>query len=141
MEVHQHVVDQILHLAVVLVAKDLSERHTVGTTKWMVGRECEVFAVLVRREFVQTSYLHLHVEILNTCVEKVYTHLTCGIATDEGIHIFLMQDFLQPVVDELRDILRLIASFLADDFIHINQKKFFFFCHNVLKLRKISLSF
>ena len=105
-KVHQQIVDEVSELTVIMSAYYSSERHAVHSTERMVAYESIQSAVVLVRQILHAFYLQGHIKILDTIFQPLYTLMGTAVP-QEGIHLILVYDVLQPPCKQRRH----IASF------------------------------
>ena len=101
MKVHQQVVHQILHLAVVVSAQYVAQGDAVLSAQRMVG---DKRAQAVVRQVLAAFYFDLGIEKLQACFQKVDSDLVFRFA-QEDVQFVLMDDVLQVRDDETGHVL------------------------------------
>ena len=119
-QVHQQVVDQVLDLAVVARAQHVAQGQTVLPAQGMIGNEGAEAAV--GGQILFATHHELRIQEVQAGFQEVYPDLILR-ATQEAVQLILMDDTLEVGDDKLRDILRLLRSFLPQHLVYVYQKQ------------------
>ena len=98
-EVHQEVVDEIFHPAVVVFAENGSQCHAVLTAQRVVAHKSETSAVCVGGQIFKTFDFEFHIEKFHAVFEPGHS-LFVAFALKKRVDFVLMNDTLEPIDDK-----------------------------------------
>ena len=117
-QVHQQVVDEIAELAIEMPAYHGSECHSVYSAEGMVAHERVEPSVVLVGQVLHPFNLQGHIEILHAVFQPFHANVVAAVP-EEGVHLILVDDMLQPACEQRRHIACLAAHFVFKYFVDI----------------------